>query len=268
MRKTSIRTSSSALQKDSSIIDTAQEVMRTLRKQADSQKVSSVARFFKVQKGEYGYGDVFIGITVPEIRKVALRYQQLPLTEIQVLLTNSIHEFRLCALHILGYQVQSLYKNTRALYSEKDIKRQHRELYSFYLKHMQYVNNWDLVDSSAYQIVGSYLYTHENHPAATLQKLAVSSSIWERRIAIISTWYAIRLGKCDDTLLIAQLLLNDTEDLIHKAVGWMLREVGKKNETVLIDFLQRTHRSMPRTMLRYAIERFPEKQRNVYLFAR
>ena len=221
-----------------------------IRKFASPQRRKTNAWFFKTGKGEYGAGDVFIGVSVPDLRRVAKMFSDLTLSEIKKLLQSKIHEERLFALIILTEQ-----------FPRSDEKKK-KEIYKFYLASTKWVNNWDLVDTSAYKIVGEYLMDKNR---AVLVKLANSKNIWERRIAIVSTFQFIRRGQFDDTLNIATILLTDTHDLIHKAVGWMLREVGKKDTVVLEDFLIKHYKTMPRTMLRYAIERLSATKGQAYL---
>jgi len=207
-------------------------------------------RYFKTAKGEYGEGDVFIGLRVPEIRKLAGEYQALPLPEIKQLLHSPIHEARLLALIIL----------VRA-YSRENASLRER-IYSLYLRNTRHINNWDLVDVSAGQIVGAHLKDRDKSP---LHALAASGSLWERRIAVMATSHYIKHGDFGVTLRLAKLLLRDPEDLIHKAVGWMLREIGKRDRPAEERFLKAHYKIMPRTMLRYAIEKFTETLRRQYL---
>ena len=261
MRKAPISTSE---QTHSSLTDTsltAEQVIRDIKARARTHPANDPTRFFKVAKGEYGYGDTFIGISVPDIRQIAKRYRTLSQREMSVLITHVIHEVRVCGLLIAVYAIDDLKR-------VPDLQLRtyaHEQIYNRYVTHLASVNNWDLVDSSAYQILGSYLYTYVSDPYQTLARYAKSTSIWERRIAIIATFYAIRIGHVSDTYRVALLLLTDSEDLIHKAVGWMLREAGKKNESQLIAFLNDHAPHMPRTMLRYAIERLPQSIRQRYL---
>ncbi len=229
---------------------TALESKTRLRSFTSPEHAAVLARFFKTGPGEYGEGDQFIGVKVPIIRKVAKEFKNLPLAEVECLLHSEIHEERLLALVILASQF------------EKADKAARKRIYDLYLGNTQHINNWDLVDLSAPQIVGGYLEELSRKP---LRRLAKSSSLWERRISIVATHWFIRHGDFADTLKIAQTLLKDREDLIHKAVGWMLREVGKRDKAGLEEFLGKHCRAMPRTMLRYAIERFPEKKRREYL---
>jgi 3-methyladenine DNA glycosylase AlkD len=206
--------------------------------------------FFKTGEGEYGEGDQFLGIRVPNIRKVARRYKKLSLEEVEKLLQSDWHEERLCALIILSNRAKQADENKL------------KPIFELYLANTEYVNNWDLVDTSAGDIVGRYLAAKDR---SLLYELADSESLWERRIAIISTFYYIKNDEFGDTLDIAEILLNDHHDLIHKAVGWMLREVGKRDRKVEEKFLDKHLKNMPRTMLRYAIEKFPEERRKHYL---
>lgn len=226
------------------------DVKVALRRLADPVKAAFFPSFFKTGPGQYGEGDQFIGVTVPKQRLVARQFRQLPLAEVKQLLASKIHEERLTALLVMVYQYEN---GTPAI---------RREIYEFYLRHTQFVNNWDLVDSSAEYIVGPWL---EDKDRTVLERLARSKSLWERRIAIIATLHYIRAGQFDDTVKIAQMLLHDRHDLIHKAVGWMLREVGKRDEATLKKFLAEHYHDMPRTMLRYAIERFDPEVRRRYL---
>jgi 3-methyladenine DNA glycosylase AlkD len=221
-----------------------------LRKLGNPQKAKDSAWFFKTGKGQYGEGDVFLGIKVPEQRKIAKKYQALPLPHIQTLLSSKFHEYRLTALFILVLQ-----------YKKADAKGK-KQIVDLYLKNTKQVNNWDLVDSSAHYILGHYLLDKDRK---ILYRLAKSKNLWEKRISIISTAAFINNNEFADTLKIAELLLNDDHDLIHKAVGWMLREVGNRNKAVEEKFLKKYYQKMPRTMLRYAIEKFPEAKRQSYL---
>lgn len=231
---------------------TARMAQKPLRSFGDPEVAAILARFFKTGPGQYGEGDRFIGVKVPTIRKVAKEFKDLPLGEVECLLHSEIHEERLLALVILILQFEKGDDATR------------KSIYDLYLANTRHINNWDLVDLSAPQIVGGYL---ENRSRKPLARLAKSESLWERRIAVVATHWFIRHGDYADTLRIAEKLLGDKEDLIHKAVGWMLREIGKRDVTVLEEFLERHCGVMPRTMLRYAIEQFPEKKRLGYLKA-
>jgi 3-methyladenine DNA glycosylase AlkD len=223
-----------------------------LKSKANSDKAKILQRFFKTGKGEYGEGDIFLGITVPQQRTIAKSYLSLTFNEIQELLDSKIHEERLIALIILTTKFKKSKKNNL-----EKIK-----LYEFYLRNTKNINNWDLVDISAPKIVGEFLLNQDKY---ILRSLAKSENLWERRIAIISTLPLIKKRSFGETLAISEILLTDKHDLIHKAVGWMLREVGKKNKEVLELFLKTRYKEMPRTMLRYSIEKFPEDLRKKYL---
>ncbi len=207
-------------------------------------------KFYKTGKGEYAEHDQFIGVNVPTLRKFAKAFSHLTRQEIAHLMTSSINEERLLALFLLIDQYRKADTPTK------------EEIYAFYMNHLKHVNNWNLVDASAHLIVGAHLQTSNRDILSTLAR---SPTLWERRIAIVATWYFIRYGDLVWTFKIAEILLKDKEDLIHKAVGWMLRESGKKDVEALISFLNQHVPHMPRTMLRYAIEKFPTHQRKVYL---
>ena len=221
-----------------------------LRRYSDKKKAKISLRFFKTGPGEYAQGDIFLGITVTMLRILSKRYQSLAFNETLQLLKSRIHEERLLSLLIL------ILKYRKVDLSEK------RKIYKAYLDHSKYVNNWDLVDVSAKHIIGAFLKDKDRTP---LYKLARSDSLWERRIAILSTFHFIENNDLKDTLKIAEILISDPHDLIHKAVGWMLREVGKRDRDFEERFLKKYYTAMPRTMLRYAIERFPESKRQAYL---
>lgn len=229
---------------------TAKAVTFELQKLGTVKKAKVSAWFFKTQKGQYGYGDVFYGVTVPQQREISKRYQALPLSELLILLQSKVHECRLTALLILVGQ-----------YRQADEGVRHR-IVNFYLKHRTRINNWDLVDASASYILGAHLLGKDR---SVLYKLAHSKNLWDKRIAIIATVAFIRTGEFVDTLAIAKILLADKHDLIYKAVGWMLREVGKKSLVTEEKFLDAHAAIMPRTMLRYAIEKFSEEKRKMYL---
>lgn len=230
----------------------AQKVLDELKKLADPDIAEHSQRFFKTGPGEYGEGDQFLGIRVPDTRRIAGKYKKLSLQETEKLLHSKYHEARLCALIILVNKCQ---KADREL---------HQTIYDLYLRNTSHVNNWDLVDTSAEKIVGTYLFEYEEEKTV-LVKLSESDNLWERRISIMSTFHFIRHGEYSNTLELAQKLLNDEHDLIHKAVGWMLREVGKRDIETEEQFLRKHIHNMPRTMLRYAIEKFPEAKRKKYL---
>lgn len=229
---------------------TAKAVTLELQKLGTVKKAKVSAWFFKTQKGQYGYGDVFYGVTVPQQREISKRYQALSLSELLILLKSKVHECRLTALLILVGQ-----------YRQADEGVRHR-IVNFYLKHRARINNWDLVDASASYILGVHLLGKDR---SILYKLANSKNLWDKRIAIITTAAFIRAGEYTDTLAIAKILLADKHDLIHKAAGWMLREVGKKSLVAEEKFLDVYAAIMPRTMLRYAIEKIPEEKRKIYL---
>lgn len=225
-------------------------VEKQLQQAANPEKAKILQRFFKTGKGEYGEGDIFLGITVPEQRKIAKQHADLSLYQLQKLLNSKIHENRLVALLILVNK-----------FAKADDKQQ-KQIADFYLKNTHNINNWDLVDLSAHQILGQYLFDKDKQ---ILCKLANSQLLWERRIAIISTFWFIKQNQFEDALKIAGLLINDNHDLIHKAVGWMLREIGKKDQEVEEQFLDKHYKKMPRTMLRYAIEKFDDQKRKHYM---
>lgn len=225
------------------------ELKSDLKKAENPEKAKLLQRFFKTGKGEYAEGDIFLGVMVPETRKVAVKHKDLSLKDVENLLKSNFHEERLCALLLLVHN-----------YQQHEEKRE--EIFNFYLKNTKYINNWDLIDLSCHKIIGHYL-SDKNRDI--LYKLAKSDNLWERRIAIISTAYFINKKDFSDTLKISKILLHDKHDLIHKAVGWMLREIGKRDVSVLESFLKKHYKNMPRTMLRYSIEKFPEKKRKMYL---
>jgi 3-methyladenine DNA glycosylase AlkD len=229
---------------------TAKDIQIRLRKLEDRQKGRFLQKFFKTGRGEYGEGDLFLGIRVPEVRKLAKRCQGLPLREVLQLLKSRFHEERLLALLILA-----------GAYPRADEPAK-RTIYEIYLNNMKSINNWDLVDVSAPSIVGAHLFDKSKQP---LYRLAKSRNLWERRISVMATFTFIRQNRFSETLKISKMLLADKEDLIHKAVGWMLREVGKRDLPTEENFLKRHFPQMPRTMLRYAIEIFPERKRRMFL---
>ena len=227
------------------------EIRKELRNLANPEKAKILMGFFKTGKGQYGEGDKFLGITVPQTRLVAKKHAQLPLAEVLQLLQSAFHEERLAALLILVLQ-----------YQQGD-EKQKKKIFDAYLKNTQWINNWDLVDLTADRIVGAYL---ANKPKDLLFKLAKSKMLWERRIAMLATFHEIKIGRSEIALAIAEKLLLDQEDLMHKAVGWMLREVGKRcSQQAEEKFLQKYAKLMSRTTLRYAIERFEEGKRLRYL---
>jgi 3-methyladenine DNA glycosylase AlkD len=232
------------------VLESASRVRRELRLVADPAKARLLPRFFKTGPGEYGEGDRFLGVTVPKCRAIAARARTLPASEVEKLLRSGWHEERSVALFVLLFAF------------ERGDERERTEIYRLYCRNLDRVNNWDLVDGSAPTIVGGYLQDRDRTP---LYRWASSAVLWERRIAILATLRYIRIGEFEDTLALARILLEDDEDLIHKAVGWMLREVGNRDRRVEEAFLRAHHRRMPRTALRYAIEKFPEGKRRAYL---
>lgn len=231
------------------------KLKKDLLKYASGEKAVFLSRFFKTGVGEYAEGDKFIGVTVPVSRSIVKKYIDLDLKEITNLLSSEIHEERLVALLILVEQFKKVEYSTKT------------KIYNFYLKNTQYINNWDLVDLSSEKIIGEYLALDKltNIENTIVTKLAKSKNLWERRIAVISTFAFIKRDIFQNTLNVSKTLLEDKNDLIQKAVGWMLREVGKRNQKVEEQFLKKYYKKMPRTMLRYAIEKFPENLRLAYL---
>lgn len=231
---------------------TANNVIHDLDLLASPQKAQLLQRFFKTGKGEYGEGDTFIGIVVPNQRIVAKKYKDLQLSEIQKLLSSKIHEHRLTALFILTYK-----------FPKADAETQ-KEIVEFYLKNTRHINNWDLIDLSSVEIIGNYILEHPEYKKV-LYKFSKSTNLWERRISIIATFELISAKQFEDSLKIAATLVNDNQDLIQKAVGWMLREIGKRDLQTEEKFLDKHYRTMPRTMLRYAIEKFSPEKRQHYM---
>jgi len=233
---------------------TAQEVREALNAVATKERAESNAWFFKTGEGQYGYGDQFLGVTVPQQRSIAKKfYKNLSLEGAEILLKSPWHEERLTALFIFVLK-----------YQKGDTGRKD-EIANLYLKNTKYINNWDLVDSSAEHIIGPWL---QNSPykMKVLSKLARSKDLWERRIAMLSSFHYIKQGRVDESLEIIEILLHDSHDLIQKAVGWMLREIGKRvDKQVLLTFLNKHAATMPRTSLRYAIEHFPQPERQQYM---
>ena len=225
-----------------------EELLKEVKRLANPEKAKILQRFFKTGKGEYGEGDIFIGLTVQQSRKVAKNHYGLDLNSIRKLLSSNIHEHRLVGLLILINK-----------YNKEDNKQ---EIFNFYLQNSKQINNWDLVDLSAPNIVGEFLADKKRD---IIYNLAKSNDLWEKRISVISTFTYIRKGEFKDTLRISEILLHDKHDLIHKAVGWMLREIGKRNKEILEDFLKKNYKNIPRTMLRYSIEKFDKKVRQKYL---
>ena len=228
----------------------AKEVIKALKTLATEERRKVNEWFFKTGKGEYGYGDIFLGVTMPDIRRIAKKFsQEISLQELTELIRNPIHEVRLCALIILVNK----YK-----------KENSDKIYQYYMDHLTAINNWDLVDSSAPYIVGDYLYKHPEK-SKILIDFTHSENLWVRRISIVSTFTFIKNNEFNTTLEIAKLLLNDNHDLIHKALGWMLREIYKRDERIIKRFLRQNYAQIPRTTLRYAIERMDKEERLLYL---
>jgi len=228
------------------------QIKNDLKKLSNKEKAVVLMGFFKTAPGEYGEGDKFIGVTVPNTRIIAKKYQDISIDKTVELLKSEVHEHRLCALLILVVK----YENGN--------QQEKKRIYHTYLKNSKYINNWDLVDLSAHKIVGEYILL-EPKERKTLLKLASSQDLWERRISIVATFAFIKKQQFDETLKISKILLEDSHDLIHKAVGWMLRELGKKDQSIEENFLEEHHKIMPRTMLRYSIEKFSDKKRKYYM---
>jgi 3-methyladenine DNA glycosylase AlkD len=229
---------------------TVKQIQQRLRSFATKEKAAVLRRFFKTGPGQCGEGDTFIGVMVPQVRQMMKEFADAPLSEALKLLRSPVHEERLLALLLLVHQF------------ERGEDGDRKQIYTQYLKSTKYINNWDLVDLSAPKIVGPYLEGRSRQP---LYRLVRSRNLWERRISILATFHFIRQSDFTDALALAETLLDDDHDLMHKAVGWMLREVGKKDVRRLEGFLRNYHQHMPRTALRYAIERFPEAKRKRYL---
>lgn len=229
------------------------DIQRELETYSTPEKKEFLPYFFKTGKGQYGEGDKFLGVVVPDTRKVAKKYKDIPYEEIKKLLKNEYHECRLCALLMLIERFKKA----------KNKPDERIEIVSFYLSQTERINNWDLVDLSAKDIVGEYLVDKEDR--SVLYELADSSLLWDQRIAIISTFAFIRRGDLVDIFRLSEKLLKHKHDLMHKAIGWMLREAGKKDIGLLIEFLDSYHKEMPRTMLRYSIEKFTLEERAHYM---
>jgi 3-methyladenine DNA glycosylase AlkD len=227
-----------------------ENIQKELKRLGNEEYAARLQNYFKTGKGEYGDGDRFLGVRVSVLRKIAKKYRKISIDEVSELIKSQFHEERLFSLLMLV----DLFKKA----NDKDKKK----IYTVYLRNTKFINNWDLVDASAGHIVGAYLLTRDKKP---IYALARSKNIWERRISIMSTSYFIEHNRFVDTLNIAEILLGDEEDLIHKAVGWMLREIGKRDFELEERFLGKHYNSMPRTMLRYAIEKFPEEKRKSFL---
>ncbi len=236
------------------------KIKKELRKYSSEERKKTNEWFFKTGKGEYGEHDKFIGVRVPDLRKIAKKYSLessvLNFSEILEILQSEIHEERLLALIILSNQSKKAWK--------KDDKKTLQKITKFYLKHKKYVNNWDLVDISTHYILGYYILKFPEEQNI-LEKMARSENLWDRRIAMIANWTMIREGKYDEVFKLSKILLDDKEDLMHKAVGWMLRETWKKEPNKVEDFLIKNYNKIPRTALRYAIEKMEEKKRKKFL---
>jgi len=230
---------------------TAKIVEKKLRSLSSKQKAQHAQRFFKTGKGQYGEGDLFLGITVPVLRKLAKNFSEMSMSENTKLLHSKWHEIRLIALIIWVNQ-----------YQKADIQKQ-KSIYQQFIQNKKYINNWDLVDLSTPHISGHWLYTTKNRKK--LFQLVKSQNLWDRRIAVVSTFYHIRQNQFSEIIQLCALLINDTEDLMHKACGWMLREMGKRNKSVLITFLEKNSGKMPRTMLRYSIEKMSTQEKQKYM---
>lgn len=229
---------------------TLQDVKEEIQKNSNPENAKNSSRFFKTGKGQYGEGDIFVGIKNPVLRQMSHKFKDISMSDNLLLLKSKIHEERLLALFILIKK-----------YSKADEEGK-SEIFQVYLTNRQYVNNWDLVDLSAYKIVGDYLFDKDK---SILYQLAISNGLWDKRIAMISTFFFIKNDKYEDAFKLADILLNDKHDLIQKAVGWMLREIGKRDIDAEKIFLQNRYKTMPRIMLRYAIEKFEETERQKYL---
>ena len=229
------------------------DLKKDLQKLASPQKAKDCARFFKVGKGEYGEGDKFIGVTVPEQRVIAKKYLDISLTELEKLVSSPIHEYRLTGFMLLVYK-----------YEKTEDNKLKKKYYDFYLKNHKFANNWDIIDVTTPKVIGAYLFENIAE-RKILYQYAISKNLWERRVTMLATYAFITKNDFVDALKISKILLNDKHDLIHKAVGWMLREIGKKDQKVEEEFLQKYYKKMPRTMLRYAIEKFSDNKRKKYL---
>jgi 3-methyladenine DNA glycosylase AlkD len=227
-------------------------LIKELNKKASPKRKKANEWFFKTGEGQYGYGDKFVGISMPDIRAIAKKYFDLSMDDVLELVKSEIHEYRMTGLVILVYQF------------EKANEKLRKKIYKTYLKNTKYINNWDLVDVTTPRIVGGYLLDKKKE-RKVLYKLVKSKSLWERRIAVLATFMFISKNDFKDSVKIGEKLLKDKHDLIHKAVGWMLREIGKRDEVTLLAFLDRHYKVMPRTMLQYSIERLSPEQREFYM---
>ncbi|GHV10096.1 DNA alkylation repair protein [Bacteroidia bacterium] len=231
----------------------AEFILQELLSVANPEKAQFLSRFFKTGKGQYAEGDVMLGIIVPLIRDIVKRCPPLPFSEIQILIDSEYHEARLAGLLLLVKQ-----------YKKAKEESERKAIFDFYLKNARKANNWDLVDVTCRDVIGAYLLEHQDD-RAVLYRLAESDNLWEQRIAIVTTWIFIKHRQFDDTFALAEKLLHHKHDLMHKAVGWMLREVGKKDRDALVEFLEKHHKVMPRTALRYSIEHFSPEERAYFM---
>jgi 3-methyladenine DNA glycosylase AlkD len=227
-----------------------EKILKELKSEKNTEQAKILSRFFKTGKGQYGEGDIFWGIRVPVLREISKKFKEASLRDVQELLNSKVHEHRMIGMFLL---IES--------YKKAENKK---EIFDFYLKNTKNINNWDLVDLTAPNIIGFYLLENKKE-RKVLYSLVKSKNLWERRIAIISTFTLLRNKEYEDTLNISELLLKDEHDLIHKAVGWMLRELGKRDKSVEIEFLDKYYKVMPRTMLRYSIEKFDLKEKQKYM---
>ena len=227
-----------------------QKIILEIKSLENLEKAKIMQRFFKTGPGEYGEGDLFLGLTVPQQREIAKKYVGLNFPKIQKMLNSKIHEYRLVGILILVYKFKKADENLKG------------DIFNFYLENAKKINNWDLVDISSHHIVGGFLFKKKKD---ILYELAISENLWERRISVVSCYYFIKQEEFRDALRIFEILLKDKHDLIHKSVGWMLREVGKKDEEILLKFLEKHYLHLPRTTLRYAIEKFPFEKRKELL---
>ncbi len=229
------------------------QLKKEIRSYQDKKAALFLSGFFKTKKGEYAFGDIFLGIKVPILRTIAKKYSDFKLKDLVSLIKSKYHEERFVALILIVNRVKKS-KDPTVI----------KECYEFFITHLDYINNWDLVDVSVLHVIGRYLYENKRKKVI-LYQWAKSKNLWHRRIAMLSTFYFLRQRDFGDTLKLAKLYLNDKEDLIHKASGWLLREIGKRDKEVLVKFLQQHYKQMPRTMLRYAIEKFSKRDRAQYL---
>lgn len=249
-------------------IFSAKYVREALRKLADKKKAHDLQRFFKTEPGEYGHGDKFIGVVMPKIRKIVGDFWTMPLQETTPLIQSPIHEERMTGLLILvkmydhasKQKILAERKNDTASY--KIYEQEEEKIFKHYVSNKKFINNWDLIDVTCRHVIGKHLI---NRKRDLLFKLAGSKALWDRRLAIISTFQFIRYNDFGTSLAISEMLVNDREDLIQKAVGWMLREIGNRDKEAELMFLTKHYKTMPRTMLRYAIEKFPERERQAFL---